>query len=111
MHYEEKIVAYAEMFNQKKDYVQCHHISREMLLEGEHRDVAKCLATLSALLEQAEKEKWAGYQKLYSKLMLQLNQVEGFPFDRPSLIRQLQTFDEQVKQSVEVPTIILYKTM
>ncbi|KGP72069.1 hypothetical protein [Pontibacillus yanchengensis] len=110
MSFEEQIDTYAEMFNQKKDYIQCHHISRDMLLEGSHRDVAKCLATLSAVMEQAEKEKWTGYEKLFTKLMQQLDQVEEFPFNRSRLIRQMHTFDEHVKQGRDLPAVILYKT-
>ncbi|MGM7702557.1 hypothetical protein ACSVDE_12585 [Pseudalkalibacillus sp. Hm43] len=93
----ERINNYIQTFNVKQDYVECHHISREMLLDGDDRSIAKALATLSALMEQAQKKKWAGYKKLHKKFLEQLDEIERFPFDEEDLRLQLQLVDEQVE--------------
>lgn len=94
---------YMKTFNEKKDYVQCHHISREMLLEGADKPLAKSLATLSALVEQADKKKWAGYNKLHKTFLKQLDELDQFPFDREDLKMQLQLLDEQVNNNPDQP--------
>ncbi|MCF6408950.1 hypothetical protein [Pseudalkalibacillus salsuginis] len=96
-----RIHDYMRMFNEKMDYVECHHISREMLIEGDNKPLAKCLATLSALVEQADKKKWAGYNKLHKTFLQQLDEIDDFPFDEEDLKMQLQHLDEQVKYNSE----------
>ncbi|WP_261130589.1 hypothetical protein [Bacillus sp. Marseille-Q3570] len=98
-----RINQYMETFNDKRDYVTCHHISREILMEGDKKDLAKCLATLSALMEQADKKKWAGYNKLHKTFLKQLDEIDDFPFDEEDLKMQLQHLDEQVNYNPEQP--------
>ncbi|WP_349408303.1 hypothetical protein [Pseudalkalibacillus sp. SCS-8] len=101
----ERINNYIQTFNVKQDYVECHHISREMLLDGDDPQLAKCLATLSALMEQAQKKKWTGYKKLHRKLLEQLDAMEFLPFDEEDLRLQLQLLDEQVENDAVNPII------
>ncbi len=99
----ERINNYIQTFNVKQNYVECHHISREMLLDGDDRSIAKALATLSALMEQAQNKKWAGYKKLHKKFLEQLDEIESFPFEEEDLRLQLQLLDEQVENQPENP--------
>ncbi|KGX84404.1 hypothetical protein [Pontibacillus marinus] len=101
----EKIQQYKETFNLKKDYVECHHISRDMLLNGEDQALAKTLATLSALAEQVNKERWSGYHKLYKKLVEQLQDLESFPFDREDLSQQLSDLDQRIKREENIKSV------
>lgn len=109
---EERIDRYFDSFNQEENYILCHHISREMLLEGDNKPLAKCLATLSALMEQAEKRKWGGYQKLYSKFFDQLKELNTFPFDEEKLIEQIERMNEQVNRNPDTrfDPIVLMKS-
>ncbi len=101
----EKIQHFKDEFNVKKDFVECHHISRDMLLNGDDQALAKTLATLSALAEQVNKERWSGYHKLYKKLVEQLQELESFPFDREDLRHQLSDLDDRIKKEEHIGSI------
>ncbi|QHE53481.1 hypothetical protein [Pontibacillus sp. HMF3514] len=100
-----KIQNYKDAFNVKKDYVECHHISRDMLLNGDNQALAKTLATLSALAEQVNKERWSGYHKLYKKLLEQLKDLDSFPFDQEDLREQLSDLDQKIKQKENITSV------
>lgn len=103
----EKIQHFKDAFNVKKDFVECHHISRDMLLNGDDQALAKTLATLSALAEQVNKERWSGYHKLYKKLLEQLQEIESFPFDREDLRGQLNDLDQRIKREENITSVPL----
>jgi hypothetical protein len=102
---EERVNNYIQTFNVKQDYVECHHISREMLQDGDDQALAKCLATLSALMEQAVKRKWAGYKKLHRRFLEQLEEMDSFPIDEEDLRFQLQLLDERIDNQPEEPVV------
>lgn len=104
---EDQIQRFQKAFNQDKDYITCHHISRDMLLQGDQRSLAKTLATLSALAEQVNKERLAGYHKLYQKLLNQLAEIDTFPFDEVSLRHQLSDLNDQIERGEVIREIPL----
>lgn len=104
---DERTQRFKEIFNNEKDFIECHHISRDMLLNGENQALAKTLATLSALAEQVMKERWSGYHKLYQKLLEQLNEFDDFPFDQEDLKQQLYVLDQKVKEEEDIEKIPL----
>ena len=104
---DERIGKFQVTFNEEKDYVACHHISRDMLLNAEEKHVAKTLATLSALAEQVMKERWAGYHKLYQKIHEQLNEQDDFPFDKEDLRTQLENLNDRVNKGELIEEIPL----
>ncbi|MCF6138449.1 hypothetical protein [Pseudalkalibacillus berkeleyi] len=93
---QERIDTYMHLFNIEKDYIQCHHISRELLQKGENERLARSLATLSAVMEQAVKKKCTGYKKLHKKFLEQLEEINDFPFEEEDLRLQLQLLDEEM---------------
>lgn len=104
----EHIARYKVEFNEHRDFVACHHISREMLLHSNEKQLAKCLATLSALAEQVTKERWGGYHKLHKKLMEQLDEIEHFPFQKDQLLRQLKELNEEVQHATDNVSFPIY---
>lgn len=91
---EKKLMQFMKMFNEERDYIECHHISRSMLLEGEERELAKFLATLSGLAEQAAKGKLRGYRKFQNMIFQQMADLKENPFDEQDLRQQLDQLDK-----------------
>lgn len=90
--------------NDERDYIKGHDIGRELLLSGEHKQLAKLLASIAGLAKQYETGKVKGYEKFRKMVTDRMDELPDHPFDEAYLKQQMTKMDQNIHDQARAST-------
>ncbi|WP_280770922.1 hypothetical protein [Salipaludibacillus daqingensis] len=90
----DRLEQFLHAINVDKDYIKGHDIGREMLLNGEDKQLAKLFASIAGLAQQHSNNKVSGYLKFRKMVVDRLAEMPNHPFDEAHLMSEFNKLDD-----------------